>query len=182
MKPPANPFSRTWGKGQYFISTDTSLIDVQILNDWFASEDFYWAGPLPLSALQQAIESCLCFGLYHIPEQQNNTTTSPPPEFIGIARCVTDYTTFVYLTDVYVLPSHQGKGLGTWLVECVGEVIDAMPFLRRSMLFTSDWARSVPFYEKILRMRVQESKSGEGVAMMMRKGRGYSQAIKTKGA
>lgn len=182
MKQPANPFSRTWEKGQYFISTDTSLINLQTLNKWFATDDFYWAGPLPLEALQQAIESCLCFGLYHTPKQQNNSTTTPDPEFIGIARCITDYITFVYLTDVYVLPSHQGKGLGTWLVECVGEVMDAMPFLRRSMLFTSDWARSVPFYERILGMSVQESKAGKGVAMMMKKGAGYSQAIKTKNA
>lgn len=179
MKQPSNSFSRTWEKGEYFISTDTSLVNLETLNGWFATDDFYWAEPLPLSALQQAIESCLCLGLYHIPKQQsNNNTTNSSPDFIGIARCITDYTTFVYLTDVYIHPSHQGKGLGTWLVECVGELIDAMPFLRRSMLFTSDWARSVPFYEKILGMSVQESRAGEGVAMMMRRGRGYNQAFR----
>jgi Acetyltransferase (GNAT) family len=98
--------------------------------------------------------------------------------FLGIARCVTDYTTFVYLTDTYVSPLLQGKGLGTWLVSCVQEVVDSMPHLRRSLLFTGDWERSVPFYEKHMGMTVLESKrskdgkSGKGVAVMMRLGKG----------
>ncbi|KAG2414605.1 hypothetical protein HFD88_003796 [Aspergillus terreus] len=161
---------QTWTKGDYLISTDISLISLTKLNTWFASDDLYWASSLPLDALQQTIQSSLCFGLYHNPPQQDDSL-----DFIGIARCVTDYTTFVYITDVYVDASHRGNGLGSWLVECVGEVTDAMPHLRRSMLFTSDWMRSVPFYEKILGMSVQESKIGEGMAMMMRKGRGYPQ-------
>ncbi|KAB8070404.1 hypothetical protein BDV29DRAFT_180930 [Aspergillus leporis] len=175
MTTPNSPlYPKTWTKGAYLISTDASLIPLPTLNEWFASDDFYWANPLPLAILRETVKNCLCFGLYHTPGQQNGTA-KPDIEFIGIARCVTDYTTFVYITDVYVHPSHQGRGVGSWLVECVGETIDAMPYLRRSMLFTMDWVRSVPFYEKILGMSVQESKNGEGMAMMMRKGRGYPQ-------
>ncbi|KAL4888386.1 hypothetical protein BDV59DRAFT_140151 [Aspergillus ambiguus] len=166
------PLPRIWTKGEYFISTDSSLIPLQTLNDWFALDDVYWAKPLPPDALKQAIQSCLCFGVYYNPHKPNDDTGKPDPEFVGIARCVTDYTTFVYITDVYVHSSHRGKGLGSWLVECVGEITDAMPYLRRSMLFTMDWVRSVPFYEKILGMSAQETKIGEGMAMMMRKGRG----------
>ncbi|RHZ49372.1 hypothetical protein CDV55_101300 [Aspergillus turcosus] len=162
--------TQTWTKGAYFISTDSSLIPLETLNAWFASDDLYWAKPLPLDILKQSLENSLCFGLYYsnTPDQPDNTSTGP--EFIGIARFITDYTTFVYITDVYVHSGHQGKGLGSWLVECIGEVIDAMPYLRRSMLLTKDWERSVPFYKRILGMSVQESKNGEGMAMMMKKG------------
>ncbi|KAF7594726.1 hypothetical protein BBP40_008433 [Aspergillus hancockii] len=176
MSTPSPPIApKTWTKGAYLISTDASLIPLQTLNEWFASDDLYWANPLPLDILQKTVQNCLCFGVYHTPYPQSDTA-NPNIEFVGIARCVTDYATFVYITDVYVHSSHQGKGVGSWLVECVGEAIDAMPYLRRSMLFTMDWLRSVPFYEKILGMSVQESKSGEGMAMMMRKGRGYPRA------
>ncbi|RHZ59783.1 uncharacterized protein CDV56_101937 [Aspergillus thermomutatus] len=156
LSPPIAP--QTWTKGAYFVSTDSSLIPLQTLNDWFASDDLYWAKPLPLDILKQSLENCLCFGLYYAPDQPSNA--SARPEFIGIARCITDYTTFLYITDVYVHCSHQGNGLGSWIVECIGEVIDAMPYLRRSMLFTMDWERSVPFYKRILGMSVQESYTG----------------------
>ncbi|KAL4880257.1 hypothetical protein BJY04DRAFT_79603 [Aspergillus karnatakaensis] len=176
--PAPTPTPRIWHKDKYTISTDPSLIPLETLNAWFASEDVYWAQPLPLDALRQSLERCLCFGLFYTPTpslQDTTTTESPAPasEFIGIARGITDYTTFVYITDVYVHTTHQGKGLGRWLVQCVGEAIDEMPYLRRSMLFTMDWERSVPFYEAILGMTVAESKRGEGMAMMMKKGRGY---------
>ena len=47
-----------------------------------------------------------------------------------------------------------------------------MLYLRRSLLFTGDWKRSVPFYEKIMGMMVLESKSGKGLAVLMQRGNG----------
>jgi GNAT superfamily N-acetyltransferase len=38
---------------------------------------------------------------------------------VGFTRVVTDYTTFAWVCDVFILETHQGKGLGKWLVECV---------------------------------------------------------------
>jgi len=99
---------------------------------------------------------------------------------IGFARCITDFTTFSYLTDVYILPAHQGTGLGKWLVRCLGEVHDEMPFLRRSMLFTSDWERSVPFYETVLGMRVLGAgagREGGGPAVMQKLGPGFPEGL-----
>ncbi|EAW08773.1 GNAT family N-acetyltransferase [Aspergillus clavatus NRRL 1] len=165
---------KTWTKPPYLISTDPSPIPLSTLNTWFASEELYWAKPLPEETLSAILHNSLCFGLY------KTTTTiaaQPEPEFIGLARCITDHYTFAYLTDVYVLSAYQGQGLGTWLVECVGATLDAMPDLRRSMLLTMDWERSVPFYEKVLGMNVVESRLGEdgrreGAAVMSRRGRG----------
>jgi GNAT superfamily N-acetyltransferase len=50
---------------------------------------------------------------------------------------ITDCATFAYLADVFVLPEHQGRGLGTWLLECVLSHEDLQD-LRRMMLVTSD--------------------------------------------
>lgn len=59
-------------------------------------------------------------------------------KFIGIARCVTDFTAFIYITDIGVGPAYRGKGLGTWLMERLYEVIESMPRFRKSMLATGD--------------------------------------------
>lgn len=184
---------RTWSHNTYLISTDPSLLPIADLNAVFATDLVYWANPLPSAVMRETLSNSLCFGLY-------DTSTAPPlpssdpaqsPEnekekekgmkLIGFARCVTDFTTFSYLTDVYVLPGHQGKGLGKWLIGCVGEVHDEMPFLRRSMLFTSDWERSVPFYEEVLGMRVlgaSKGREGGGPAVMQKLGPGFPAGLR----
>lgn len=64
---------------------------------------------------------------------------------IGFARLVTDYATFGYLCDVYVLEAHQKGGLGLWLAECC-QAHPLMATLRRIMLVTS----TAPWlYEKV---------------------------------
>ena len=68
------------------------------------------------------------------PKAQKQASFSP--ELIGFARCITDHVTFLYLTDVYILPAWQGQKLGKWLIQCVQEIIESMPYLRRSMAIT----------------------------------------------
>jgi GNAT superfamily N-acetyltransferase len=137
---------------------------------------------MPEDAMRATLQNSLCFGLYHCPNKYSNETKDPKAEkleFIGIARCITDSTTFIYLTDVFILPMYQGSGLGKWLVSCVQEIIETMPYLRRSLLFTGDWKRSVPFYERIMGVDVVECRppaggqDGKGLAVMMRKFRGH---------
>lgn len=180
---------RTWRKDQYLISTDPSMVPVPELNAAFASDTVYWADPLPEDAMRETLNNSLCFGLYEIIKSDAPTTPNAGPhnpKFTGFARCVTDFTTFIYLTDVFVDPACQGNGLGAWLLGCVQEVIESMPYLRRSMLFTSDWKRSVPFYEKVMGMSVLEfergadGKSGEGVAVMQRKGPAFPASLGRK--
>lgn len=55
---------------------------------------------------------------------------------VGFARLITDHVTFAYLTDVYILDGHQGRGLGKWMMECLNELLDAWPDLRRVLLIT----------------------------------------------
>ena len=168
---------RSWSKNEYCISTDPSLIPVMKLNKAFESSDVYWALPMPDKVLKETLQSSLCFGLYD--KSRAVTISDEGSQFVGFARCITDFTTFVYLTDVYVWPSHQGKGLGKWLISCVQEVIESMPYLRRSMLFTSDWERSVPFYKELMDMelvgtqRGANGEQGKGPAILQRKGNGF---------
>ena len=56
---------------------------------------------------------------------------------IGFARFVTDYATFAYLADVYVLKAYRGKGLSKMLVKYMME-LGWTKGLRRILLATSD--------------------------------------------
>lgn len=174
MVPSTKPQPRTWIKEPYFISTDPSLIDIKILNQWFASKDMHWTNPLPEDAMRIALNNSLPFGMYKQPVKDGDSS----PEFIGIARCMTDFVSFMYLTDVYVLPAYRGTGVGSWLIGCVKECADEMPHRRSTMLLTSNWARSVPFYERLLGLSVYQGpdRDGEGnpggLAVLMGKGPG----------
>ncbi|KAM3514763.1 hypothetical protein MY11210_001604 [Beauveria gryllotalpidicola] len=160
--------SRQWRRDDYFITTDSSHIPLPQLIDIYNSKDFYWANAMPLDYMKATLENSLCFGLFRRHNDNDNRDA-----FLGLARCVTDYTTFLYVTDVWVDPAVQGRGLGSWVVRCVQEVVEEMPHLRRSVLFTSSWEKSVPFYRKLMGMEVVESRFGDGLVAMERKGRGH---------
>jgi GNAT superfamily N-acetyltransferase len=81
---------------------------------------------------------------------------------IGFARVITDYVTFAYLTDVYVLPEHQGKGLGVWMMGCLDEVLKQWPGLRRTMLMARD-EHAKRMYERVLGMRRVTARIMEGL-------------------
>jgi GNAT superfamily N-acetyltransferase len=72
-----------------------------------------------------SIENSLCFGLYAKDKQ------------IGFARVITDYATYAYIGDVFVLESFRGRGLGKWLMQCVMKH-PRLQGLRRWSLVTSD--------------------------------------------
>lgn len=160
--------NRQWRRDNHLVTTDSSLIPIPQLIEMFNLKEFYWANAMPTDMMEQALQNSLCFGLFRDTESPDQ-----PRDFLGLARCVTDFTTFLYLTDVWVNKEEQGKGLGTWLIQCVQEVIEEMPHLRRSMLFTSSWERSVPFYERFMGMEAIESVRGDGLAVMERKGKGH---------
>jgi GNAT superfamily N-acetyltransferase len=93
-------------RGRYTISTDPSRIDIDSVHDYLCNQA-YWCLGRPRAAVERSIDHSLCFGVYADAEQA------------GFARVVTDYATFAWLCDVFVLKAHRGKGLGKWLIECV---------------------------------------------------------------
>jgi GNAT superfamily N-acetyltransferase len=110
-------------KGAFRITTDPARFDRAAIHAFLTRS--YWAEGIPPGIVERAIEGSLCFGLFEDERQ------------IGFARVVTDHATYAYLADVYVLESHRGRGLGTWLIECVTAHPD-LQGLRRWNLATRD--------------------------------------------
>ncbi len=71
------------------------------------------------------MEHSLCFGLYRGAEQA------------GFARVITDYATFAWLADVFILEEHRGQGLGVWLTDVIISHPELQGF-RRWALATKD--------------------------------------------
>ena len=113
-----------WIKDNFKITTDKSQLDVAAIYSYL-SQHSYWAKNIATQRVQRACDNSLCFGLYDSNGQ------------IGLARVITDYATFAYLCDVYVLPAYKGKGLGKWLMACVMAHTDLQQ-LRRWLLATKD--------------------------------------------
>ncbi|KAI0391740.1 hypothetical protein F5Y17DRAFT_393976 [Xylariaceae sp. FL0594] len=129
--------AKNWYRDRFLVSTEKSLIQVDAINEAMGSELMPWAQNMPREALQKALDNSLCLGLYELPRSTAEIAGQRSPRQIGLARVITDDVTFAYLTDVYVIPAFQGIGLGRWLLECLKEVIDAWPHLRRFMFLTS---------------------------------------------
>ncbi len=113
-----------WEQGIYTITDQPEQLDIELIHRFLSTES-YWAKDIPKAIVVRSIEHALCFGLFR--EQQQ----------IGFGRVITDRATFAYLSDVFVLPSHRGEGLGKWLVECILRHPD-LQGLRRWMLATGD--------------------------------------------
>ena len=112
-----------WREGTCLISDDPARLDLAVIHTFLVSS--YWAEGIPFDVMRRSIENSLPFGVYDGGKQ------------VGFARVVTDYATFAYLGDVFILESHRGRGLSKRLME----VIMAHPKLqglRRWYLVTRD--------------------------------------------
>jgi len=87
----------------FTISTDKDKLDIPAIHDYLCHHS-YWAAGRSLECVEQSIENSLCFGVYNGENQ------------IGFAQVVTDYTTFSWLCDVFILEDYRGRGLGKWLI------------------------------------------------------------------
>ncbi|KAF4932338.1 hypothetical protein CGCF413_v002182 [Colletotrichum fructicola] len=141
--------TKQWYKDDYLISTDRSLLQLDAINDAFDSELLWWAKRVDEGVLRRMIDNSLCLGVYKLPHSTSQIAGKKGPELVGLARVVTDYVSLAYLSDVYVLQAHQGKGLAPWLMECLNEVLDEWPDLRRFLLLTSS-PQASKLYEKTL--------------------------------
>ena len=106
------------------ISDDPTLLDRALIHR-FLSEHSYWARGVPREIVDRSLAHSLCLGLYHDGRQ------------LGFARVVSDFATFAWLADVFVVGDHRGKGLGRRLVAAV-LAHPRLQGLRRFMLGTRD--------------------------------------------
>lgn len=86
----------------YRLTTDPEEIDPIRVQGFLAGT--YWAKGIPLDSVRRAMANSLCFGILH------------RDGLVGFCRVITDLATFGYLADVFVEPSHRGKGLAKWLM------------------------------------------------------------------
>ena len=107
----------------FTVSTDPARLDVDAIHAFLTTA--YWCEGIPRETVARSLAGSLNFGLYQADRQ------------IGLARVITDSTTFPYLCDVYVLPEFRGRGLGHWLMEQVMTHHD-LQGLRRFSLVTRD--------------------------------------------
>jgi GNAT superfamily N-acetyltransferase len=114
----------SWERDEYVISTDRSRLDVPFIHR-FLSTETYWASGRRIEVVQRSIDNSLCFGIYRNAEQ------------VGFGRVVTDYATFAWIADVFLLPEHRGHGLAKWLMEVILEHRELQGF-RRWVLATKD--------------------------------------------
>jgi len=107
----------------YSISADKSMLNIDMIHEFLTNS--YWAKGRSRQAVEKAINSSLCFGVYLGKEQ------------VGFARLITDYVAFAYLADVFILESYRGIGLGKKLVGTILAHPD-LQNIRRWMLATRD--------------------------------------------
>lgn len=133
-----------WTRDSFLISTDPSLLDPKAINEAFASDALGWAIPLPDAEMTLMLKQSVCLAVY-----DTTIKNDSKPKQIGLARLITDSTTLAYLTDVYIHPDYQGKGLGHWLIQCVKEWSETMPNLRRVVLVASEGSGEA-YYGRVL--------------------------------
>lgn len=91
---------------EYSISTDPLKLNIDIIYNYISNES-YWGRGRSLEVIKKSIENSLPFGIYY------------KNEMIGFARVLTDYATFAWIADVFILEEHRGKGLSKWLMETI---------------------------------------------------------------
>jgi GNAT superfamily N-acetyltransferase len=112
------------GSYGYAIDTDRGRLDLDAVHGFLRTA--YWSEGVLRDVVERSIDNSLPFGLY-----------APGGELAGFARMVTDFATFAWLADVFVLEAHRGRGLGEWLVQTAVEHPE-LDGVRRFMLGTAD--------------------------------------------
>ncbi len=106
------------------VTSDRARMDLAMIYA-FLSQDSYWAKNIPRETVERAVAHSLCFGAFDGDAQ------------VGFARVITDYATFAYLADVFVLPSHRGRGIAKKIMEAIATHPE-LHGLRRWHLVTRD--------------------------------------------
>lgn len=94
-----------WEKDSFIVSDDISKLDINIIYGFITNS--YWAKGRSQELVAESIQNSYSLGLYFQGQQ------------IGFARAVTDYSTFAYLCDVFVLEEYRRKHLGHFLIDCL---------------------------------------------------------------
>jgi GNAT superfamily N-acetyltransferase len=110
--------------GAYTISDDPGRLDFRAMHAYLRRA--YWSENIPFEVMERAARASLCVGAYDTAGGQ-----------VGLTRFISDYATFCYVCDVYVLEEHRGKGLSKAMMALAVEH-PRLQGLRRWNLVTAD--------------------------------------------
>ena len=110
-------------KGDFTISSDKTRLDLDVIHGFLSTS--YWAAGRSAETIRRSIEHSIPFGVYKDDRQ------------VGFARVITDYATFAWIADVFILDSFRGQGLGKWMMEVILSDPQLQGF-RRWVLATKD--------------------------------------------
>lgn len=96
-----------WRRDGFVISTDPGRIDRALT--WRFIRPTYWGQKLTEERFLRSLDHSLLFGLYEDADGAQ----------VGFGRAVTDFARFAWLSDVFVIESLRGRGLGRWLAETI---------------------------------------------------------------
>jgi GNAT superfamily N-acetyltransferase len=105
------------------VTTDRSRLDLDVIHGFLTAS--YWAQGIPRETVARAIEHSLCFGAFDGGRQ------------VGFARVISDRATYAYVSDVFALESHRGRGVGKSLMAAI-MAHPELQGLRRWTLATRD--------------------------------------------
>ena len=108
----------------FYISTDKSKMDIEIIHKYL-SEESYWAKGISKEIVEKSVAHSFCFGVFYHDRQ------------VGFAKVITDFTTIAYLGDVFTLDEFRGLGLSKLLMETIMHHPE-LQGLRRWILLTAD--------------------------------------------
>ncbi len=109
---------------EIIIKTGKENMDIKVIHD-FLTTDSYWAKGISYELVDNSLTNSFCIGAFIDGEQ------------IGFGRVITDYYTFGWFADFFVLPEYRGNGVSKKMLAYIME----QPWskrLRRQMLNTKD--------------------------------------------
>ena len=106
------------------IEVTCDRVDLDVVHRYL-SEESYWAKGVTRDVVERSIAHSLPFSAFDGDAQ------------VGFARVITDRATFAYLADVFVLPSHRGRGISKLLMTAI-LAHPELQGLRRWSLVTRD--------------------------------------------
>ncbi|KAF5134643.1 hypothetical protein E5D57_005279 [Metarhizium anisopliae] len=172
---------RSWCKDNFFLTTDKTFLDPKAVNEVFESDLMWWNDPLELSQMCKMLDNCLTLAVFYVPDTEEEMMSNggmprymnngPDFRMIGLARIVTDYVSLAYLTDVFIIEEFQRRGLASWMMRALKELVDEWPNLRGLMLMASDKA-AARMYQRTLGAVDFDKGPSAGMVMLEMGGKG----------
>jgi N-acetylglutamate synthase-like GNAT family acetyltransferase len=94
-------------RNAFEVTTDRTRMDIAGIHE-FLSSSSHWALGTDITTVRRSMENSLSFAILDRDEK-----------VVAFGRVISDKTTFAYITDVFVIESHRGRGLAGMLIEAM---------------------------------------------------------------